>query len=56
MYVCASFQSNWTTLTFSAQICPKMDLALAVQKAIVGIRINIPDMPCAPILSQNEQL
>ena len=56
MCVCANFQAKQTALTFSAQICPKMDLGLAIQKNIVGIRISILDIPCVPIFSQNEQL
>ena len=32
MCVCANFQVKQTALTFSAQICPKMDLGLAIQK------------------------
>ena len=56
MCVCANFQTKQTALTFSAQICPKMDLGLAIQKTIVGIRISILDIPCVPIFSQNEQL
>ena len=40
MCVCANFQAKQTALTFSAQICPKMDLGLAIQKNIVGIRIS----------------
>ena len=54
--VCANFQAKQTALTFSAQICRKMDLVLAIQKNIVGIRISILDIPCVPIFSQNEQL
>ena len=56
MCMCASFQAKQTALTFSAQICPKMDLGLAIQKTIVRIRISILDIPCVPIFSQNEQL
>ena len=56
MCVCTNFQAKQTTLTFSAQICPKMDLGLAIQKNIVGIGISILDIPCVPIFSQNEQL
>ena len=56
MYVCASFQAKQTALTLSAQIRQKMDLELAIRKTIVGIRISILDIPCAPIFSQNEQL
>ena len=32
MYVCANFLPNWTTLTFSVQTCPKMDIGLVIQK------------------------
>ena len=56
MCVCASFQTKQTPLTFSAQICPEMDLRLAIQKTIVEIRIYILDIPGVPIFSQNEQL
>ena len=56
MYLCVSFQAKQTALTFSAQICPKKDLGLAIQKTIVGIRISILDIPCVTIFSQNEQL
>ena len=56
MCACAIFQAKQTALTFSAQIYPKMDLGLAVQKTIVGIRISILDIPRVPIFSQNEQL
>ena len=34
MWVCANFQEKQTAFTFSAQIFPKMDLGLAVQKAV----------------------
>ena len=54
--MCANFQTKQTALTFLAQICPKIDIGLEIQKNIVGIRISIPDVPCVPILSQNEQL
>ena len=54
--VCANFQAKQTALTFSAQICPKMDLGFTIQKNIVGIRISILDIPCVPIFSQNDQL
>ena len=57
MCVCANFQAKQTALTFSVHICPKMDLGLAIQKNIVGIKISsILDIPCVPIFSQNEQL
>ena len=49
MCVCASFQAKKTGLTFLAQICPKVDLGLAIQKTILGIRISILDIPCVPI-------
>ena len=56
MGVCPSFQTKQTALTFSAQICPKVDLGLAIQKTIVEIRISILDIPYVLIFSQNEQL
>ena len=31
--MCVDFQSKWTTLNFSAQICPKMDLGLETEKS-----------------------
>ena len=45
MCMCANFQAKQTALTFSAQIFPKMDLGLAIQKTIVGIRFSILDIP-----------
>ena len=50
--MCASFQAKQTALTFSAQICPKVDLGLIIQKTIVGIRISILDIPCMSSFSQ----
>ena len=54
MCVCASFQAKQTPLTFSAQICPKVDLGLAIQETIIGIKISTLDIPCVPMFSQNE--
>ena len=51
MWVCANFLAKQTAFTFSAQIFPKMDLRLAIQKDIVGIRISILDIPYVSILS-----
>ena len=56
MCVCTSFQTKQTALTSSAQICPKVDLGLAIQETIAGIRISILDKPCVAMFSQNEQL
>ena len=56
MCVCANFQAKQTGLTFSAQICPKMDLGLETEKSSVGIRINIAETLCVPIFSQSGQL
>ena len=50
--MCANFQSNWTTLNFLAQFCPKKDLGLETEKSNVGIRINIVETLCMPIFSQ----
>ena len=51
-----NFQAKQTALTFLAQICPKMDLGLEIQKTNVGIRITIVKMPCVPIFRKNGQL
>ena len=56
MCVCANFQAKQTALTFSAQILPKIDSGLTIQKNIVGIKVSILDIPCVPIFSQNEQV
>ena len=56
MCVCANFQAKQTALTFSAQIFPKMNLGLKIQKTIIGIKLSILDIPCMPIFSQNERL
>ena len=55
MCVCASFQVKQTALTFPAQIFLKMDLGLAIQKTSQNKNQHL-DIPCVPILSQNEQL
>ena len=47
--LCVNFQPNLTTLTFLAQICPKMNLGPEIQKTNVGIRISIAKMPCVPV-------
>ena len=52
----ANFPAKQTALTFSAQICPKMDLGLEIQITNVGIRISILEMPRVPIFLQNGQL
>ena len=44
--MCANFQAKWTTLTFLAQICPKMYLGLETQKTNIGIRIRILEILC----------
>ena len=56
MYGCAKFQAKQTALTFSVQICPEMDLGLAIQKTNAGIRISIVKTPCVPIFRKNKQL
>ena len=43
MCMCVKFQAKQTALAFSAQICPKMDLGLAIQKTFVGITISMLD-------------
>ena len=52
----ASFQAKRQTLTFLAQICPKMDFGLEIQKTNVGIRIRIHEIPSVRIFRQNGQL
>ena len=44
--MCANFQAKQTTLTFLAQICPKMYLGLETQKTNIGIRIRILEILC----------
>ena len=51
--LCANFRVKRKTLNFSAQICPKMDLGLEIQKIIVGIDISILEIPYVPIFRQN---
>ena len=43
-------------MTFSAKICPKMDIGLKIEGNNVGIRISILEIPCVPIFRQNGQL
>ena len=56
MCVCTNFYSKWTTLNFSAQICPKKDSGSEIQETNVGIRISIFKMPCVPVFRKNGQL
>ena len=51
-----NFYAKQTTLTFLAQICPKRNLKLEIQKTNVWIRINILEIPCVPIFRQNGHL
>ena len=50
--MCTNFQAKRTTLTFLAQIYPKMDLRSEIQKTSVGIRISIVNMPCVPVFRE----
>ena len=52
--MCSSFQVKKTALTFSAQVCPKMNLVLKIQKTGAGIRISILEILCMTIFTQNE--
>ena len=54
--MCSNFQTKQTTLTFLAQICPKMDLGSEFQKTNVGIRISIVKVSCVPSFRKNKQL
>ena len=44
--ICANFQKKQKTFTLLAQICPKMNLELEIQKTNVGIRITILEVHC----------
>ena len=46
-----SFQVKRTTLTFLAQICPKIDLGLEIQKPKSGFEISTFNTPSVPNLS-----
>ena len=50
----AIFQEKQTTLTFSTQICPKMDFGVGISK--VWIRNQHPSDTSAPIFRQNGQI
>ena len=39
-----------------AQICPKRNLGLEIQKTNVGIRISIFEIPYVPLLKENKKL
>ena len=54
--MCGNVQPKWTTLNFSAQICPKKDLGFETEKNNVGIRINIVETLYVPIFGQTGQL
>ena len=53
---CANFQAKQTTLTFLAQICPKMDFWSEIQKANVRIRISIFKILLVPIFKKKREL
>ena len=50
------FSGKTNSFTFSAQIFPKMDLGLEIQKTDVGISISILEIPYVSIFRQNKQL
>ena len=52
--LCSTFQPKGTTLTILAQIFSKIDSAFEIQKANVGIRIGIIEIPYVPIFKKNE--
>ena len=52
--MCTNFQVKQTTLTFLAQICPKIDLWSEIQKTTVRININVVKMPCMPIFRKKD--
>ena len=55
-YHMCHFSDKMDNFDFLAQICPKMDLGLQIQKTNVGIRISILELPCVLISRQNGQL
>ena len=54
--MCANFQQKWITLTFLAQICPKIDLGLEIQKTNVERGISILEILFVPIFKQKKTL
>ena len=52
----ANYQVKQTTLTFWAQICPKMYLGLETHKTNAEIRMIILEILCVSIFRQTEQL
>ena len=54
--MCANFQQKWITLTFLAQICPKIDLGLEIQKTNVERGISILEILFVPIFKQKKKL
>ena len=54
--MCQFSVKKLTALSFSAQIFPKIDLGLGIEKTNVAIRINILEIPCVPIFRQNGKL
>ena len=54
--MCANFQAKETALTFLAQVFPKMDLWLEIQKANIGITISIPEKVYMQIFRTSNQV
>ena len=54
--MCTNFQTKRTTLTFWAQICPKMDFGVGILKSKSGFGISTSNLQYVPIFSQNGQL
>ena len=52
----ANFQSKWTTLNFSVEISPKLELRFKIQKNNVATRIRNLEMTCVPFFTRNKQL
>ena len=50
--MCANFQQKWITLTFLAQICPKTDLGLEIQKT--NVERGIFEILFVPIFKQKK--
>ena len=54
--MCVNFQAERTNLTFSAQICLKMNFGMESQKSKTGFGIRTSKVPSVSIFSQNGQL
>ena len=54
--MCTNFHAKHAIWLFVAQIYPKMDLTLEIEKTNAWIRITILETTCVPIFGQNRQI